>query len=266
MSAVTGHAQGRPPAHSSLEVRTRVGGDDARVPEHLGQVHRADRGVSVRAANERKVQSTGHLQVVDEARLAGQQRRVLAPDPSRSDDAGPLARPFSAGAAGAASAGLSTVVIALGPTSSARACAPPPAPPGRCCGSRCSGTGCPSSPTRTSSSVGSGFSVRSDDDGHHHARRAVAALQAVVLLERLLDRMHRPSASASPSIVVTSSPSACTASTVQDFTDSPSMQDGAGAARRGVTADVRPGQAEHVAQIVHEQTCAARRRASRSSR
>ena len=52
------------------------------------------------------------------------------------------------------------------------------------------------------------------------SRRAVAALEAMVLLERLLHRVHLASL-ARPSMVVTSLPSACTASTVHDFTDSP---------------------------------------------
>ena len=44
-----------------------------------------------------------------------------------------------------------------------------------------------------------------------------------MILERLLDGVERPSR-AMPSIVVISDPSACTASTVQDFTDWPSTR------------------------------------------
>ena len=55
----------------------------------------------------------------------------------------------------------------------------------------------------------------------HHARRAVAALQRVVLVEGVLDGVEH-AVRASPSIVVTSAPSAWTASSVHDLTDSPS--------------------------------------------
>jgi hypothetical protein len=58
---------------------------------------------------------------------------------------------------------------------------------------------------------------------------------------------------ARPSMVVTSQPSACTASTVQLFTASPFEVDAAGAARRGVAADVGAGEAEHLAHVVDEQ-------------
>ena len=111
------------------------------------------------------------------------------------------------------------------------------APPGRCCGSRCTGTGCP----RARADLVLGrvrVSSQQRDRGHHHARCAEAALQAVLLAERLLDRVQLRSAPASPSRVVTEPPSAWAASTVHDFTDSPSVQDRARAARRGVTADV----------------------------
>ncbi len=42
-------------------------------------------------------------------------------------------------------------------------------------------------------------------------------------MERLLDGVQLAAEPARPSIVVTSQPSACTASTVHDFTDSPSI-------------------------------------------
>ena len=56
-----------------------------------------------------------------------------------------------------------------------------------------------------------------------------------------------------PSTVRTSWPPAIAASTVHDFTGSPSIQHHAGAAVAGVAAPVGAGQAEHVAQEVHEQ-------------
>ena len=56
-----------------------------------------------------------------------------------------------------------------------------------------------------------------------------------------------------PSIVVTSAPSAWTASTVQDLTASPFRWHGARAAVGGVAADVRAGEAERVTQEVDQE-------------
>ena len=53
--------------------------------------------------------------------------------------------------------------------------------------------------------------------------------------------------------MVTSAPSAWTASTVQLLTDSPFEVHGAGAAVGRVATDVGAGQPEHVAQVVDEQ-------------
>ena len=57
---------------------------------------------------------------------------------------------------------------------------------------------------------------------HHHAGRAVAALQAMLLPESLLQRMIGPSRP-KPSTVVTVAPSAWAASIVHDLTALPSM-------------------------------------------
>ena len=56
-----------------------------------------------------------------------------------------------------------------------------------------------------------------------------------------------------PSIVVTSWPSAWAARTVQDFTATPSSADRAGAALRGVAANVGAGEAQVVAEEVDEE-------------
>ena len=58
---------------------------------------------------------------------------------------------------------------------------------------------------------------------------------------------------ASPSIVMISAPSPCTASRVHDFIDRPLTMDGAGAALARVAADVRPGEAGQLADVVDEQ-------------
>ena len=46
-------------------------------------------------------------------------------------------------------------------------------------------------PSRISASVGRGIVAQQIERGHQHARRAEAALQAVVLAERLLQRVER---------------------------------------------------------------------------
>ena len=68
-----------------------------------------------------------------------------------------------------------------------------------------------------------------------------------------------------PSTVRTSWPSAIAASTVHDLTGSPSMSTTQAPQLRGVAAPVGAGQAERVAQEVHEQQCAARPRRDASS-
>ena len=79
-------------------------------------------------------------------------------------------------------------------------------------------------PSRTSSSVGFGFSAEQVDGLHDHPRGAEAALEAVALAEGLLDRVQLAlgRVSARPSMVVTVRPLACTASTLHDFTLVPS--------------------------------------------
>ncbi len=56
------------------------------------------------------------------------------------------------------------------PRGSRAAPPPPPGPPGRCCGTRCSGRGCPRARARISSSVGSGFSFSSEIAAMHERR------------------------------------------------------------------------------------------------
>ena len=83
--------------------------------------------------------------------------------------------------------------------------------------------------------------------------RAVAALEAVVLPERLLQRVQRRLLGAMPSIVVTSAPSAWTASTRAALHRLAVEVDGARAAVGRVAADVRAGEPERVAQEVDQQ-------------
>ena len=105
---------------------------------------------------------------------------------------------------------------------------PPPAPPPasprrRCAGSRCSGRGCRRGPGGSRPRSGRGFSSRKGTSVIRKPGRAEAALQAVRIPERLLERMELgPAPGASPSTVVSSWPSACTASIRQERTGSPS--------------------------------------------
>ena len=98
------------------------------------------------------------------------------------------------------------------------------APPGRCCDSRCTGRGCLRDRSRTCSSVGSGFSAQ-------QATRPPSPCRAC--RTRTAGRARSRNA---PCIGCSSpsgrqplaggdlGPSACAASTVQDFTDSPSSR------------------------------------------
>ena len=130
---------------------------------------------------------------------------------------------------------------------------PPAAPRRRCAGSRCSGRGCRRWPGGSRPRWGRVL-LQEGHQGHQEAGRAEAALQAVGLPERLLQRMELgPAPGASPSTVVSSRPSACTASIRQERTGSPSKQDRAGAAHAVLAADVGAGQAQVVAQEVGEQ-------------
>ena len=128
---------------------------------------------------------------------------------------------------------------------------PPPGPPGRCCGTRCSGRGSPraraGSPPRTDSGSPPGARRR-----HHEARRAVAALERVLLVERLLHRMQL--------VALRETLDRRHLAAVRLHGEHGARLDrlaveehGAGAARGGVAADVRPLQAELLAQEVGEQ-------------
>ena len=99
---------------------------------------------------------------------------------------------------------------------------PPRARPGRCCGSRCSGRGCPRGPRAPRPRTGPGSRraatwrpspcpACSTRTGGRGSRGTPAASGAAASAD-----------GARPSMVVTAPPSAWTASTVQDFTDSPS--------------------------------------------
>jgi hypothetical protein len=91
---------------------------------------------------------------------------------------------------------------------------------------------------------------------HHHARRAEAALQPVVLLERRLDHAER-------AVGVRHSLDRAHLRAVEVGREDraglgrqPAHVDDAGPALRGVAADMRAGQAEPLAQQIHQQRAA----------
>ena len=225
-----------------LQALQVLAGDDGvhlRVLQGGGRVDRDDAGVRERAAQHRAVQHPGQRDVVDVGALAADEARVLlalAAGRSRwgRSSVADIVRPLGLGARGRLVLGrpadrLDDVLIA-----------------------RCSGRSARRWRSRISSSVGSGFAFSS--------ARPVSTIPGVQnphwrpcsSMNPCCTGSSTPSCS-TPSIVVISCPSAIAASTVQDLTGSPSMQHGAGAAVRGVAAPVGAGQAERVAQEVHEQ-------------
>ena len=77
-------------------------------------------------------------------------------------------------------------------------------------------------PSRISCSVGAGVVGQQVDAGHDHAGRAVAALQAVLFPERLLQRVQAIALGAGPRWWSRSEPSAWTAKMVHDLALRPS--------------------------------------------
>ena len=99
---------------------------------------------------------------------------------------------------------------------------PPPRSPRRCSGSRCSGRCCPRARGGSRPRSGSGSPRAGSTAASTMPRRAVAALERVVLVEALLQRVERAVRRRGPRSSSISCPSAWTPSTVHDFTDSPS--------------------------------------------
>ncbi len=125
--------------------------------------------------------------------------------------------------------------------------------PRRSCCSRCTGRGCRRSPNRMSSSEGSGLWSQQLLGGHEHSGRAVAALEAVLLPEALLQGMELSALRQALHRLHLEAPSACTANTVQLFTADAVQVDRARAAARRVAADVRPGERQVLTDEMDEQ-------------
>jgi hypothetical protein len=100
--------------------------------------------------------------------------------------------------------------------------------------------------------AGVGIALQQVRRGHDHPRRAVAALEAVVLPEALLDRVQRVGASEPLDRRDLTAIGLDREDRARLHRVAVEM-DGAGAAVGRVTTDVRPGQAELVAQRMHEQ-------------
>ncbi len=109
-----------------LQVSTGVDGDDAGQPGRGRRVDRRDAGMGVRAAGEGEVERTRDDEVVGEAGFAREERRVLPAQEPLADDPG--WRVFGDG--------HRWTRCALMPRRRRGS-------PARCCGSRCSGRGCP---------------------------------------------------------------------------------------------------------------------------
>src|SRR3990172_8533428 len=94
--------------------------------------------------------------------------------------------------------------------------------------------------------------VEERDGGEHHPRRAIAALQRVVVVERLLDRVQ-DAVGGEPFDRRELGPVRLDSEHGAGLHGLAVEQHRAGAARRGVTADVRAGQPEALAEHVDEQ-------------
>ena len=114
----------------------------------------------------------------------------------------------------------STVSVMPTPPSSRR---PPWRPPSRCCGSPCSGTGCPRGRRGSPSSVGSGFSESRSTEAMTMPGVQKPHWRPWHSLNAFCTGCHSPSF-ARPWIVVTSLPSTWTARTLHAFALRPSMR------------------------------------------
>ena len=135
----------------------------------------------------------------------------------------------------------------------------PRARPSRCCGSRCSGRGCPRArgARRARSGSGSprGTRPRPSPCPPCRTRTAGRGARGTPAAPGAACPRSRGPRSSSPS-----APSACAANIVHDFTDSPSSEHRARAARRRVAADLRAGERRTPPAGTARAACAARRR------
>ena len=271
--AVTGQAHGRR-AHDVGEVGAAVGGDDAGQLERGRHVDADDLGVRHRAAQDGHVQQARQRDVVGPVGLAGDQLGVLlAARPRRAR------RRRTAEALGACRRDRRRHWSVMRASCvGCRAGTSPAAGPRRAAGGRrappddvlVAGAAAEVALEAVADLVlasGCGCSLQQVDRRHDHAGGAVAALQRRAARGRPAARVrcHSPSWRRGPGSVVTSLPSAWTASTEQLFTLSPSSVDRAGAAVRGVAADRGADQAEAVAQVVDRGGDGAPRRPRRST-
>ncbi len=150
------------------EVRAGESGDDTLRRPGGVEIHAVDAGVRVRAADDRHVDGAGQRQVVDEGSAPAQQRCVLLALDGRPDvGLGGLGDGHDATPAADATA----FTMLWYPVQRQRF---------------------PSSPVADRGLIGRGAAVDQADRGEHHARRAVAALERVLVVERLLDGMQLP--------------------------------------------------------------------------
>ena len=220
-----------------FEIGAAVDGHDARHRRRRTHVDTEDPCVGVRAAEHRQVQRAGEDEVVGVLRLAGEQRRIFAAQHPGADDTlcaflgdGHWRHPV-----GRSQHRLDDVVV---PRAAAEVALEPH--PDLVFG-------------------GMRVLVEQPDRGHHHARGAVAALEPVVLHERLLHRVHL-------AVLGESLDGEDLLSVCLDGKHGAALHrfavdvNGAGAAGGRVATDVRAGEADRIAYVVDEQASAARLR------
>ena len=182
----------RPPR--LVQVRGGEHGDHpGQVPGGAG-VDAADGPAGDRAADERRVQQARHGHVVHVPAAPGQQPRVLPP-PDR------LARPTAP-----------RCLLTPRPPALRAGTAPRAGPPGRCPGSRCSGRGCRSAPPGSAPRPGRGTRRRNAVTDTTNPGVQKPHCRPCSSQKACWTGPSEPGASpVSPSTVVTSRPSACTA-------------------------------------------------------
>ena len=226
MSSVTGQAHGSPPAHWSARSAPENAATTPSASRAAVRSTLEDPRVRVRTADDGHPDHAGDREVVDEAGLAGQKLRILLARDRRADVRLLLGDCHHATAAAANC--LDDVLVA-GAAAEVALEAVPDLVLARI-----------------------GVLGEEADGGHHHPRRAVAALEPVLLVERLLERMQR-AVVGEPFDRRQLRPVRLDAEQRARLDRLAVQEHGAGAARGGVAADVRPGQTETLAQDVDEE-------------
>ena len=173
----------QPPEPGGLEVLAGDHGLDAGHLHRLADVDVLDLGVRVGAPHQREVEHARKREVVDVVPFALDEARILLALHRHADRVQRLR--LNAHRRSLVS------VVTWWRRPAGRARRPPAAPPSRCSGSRCTGTGCRRAPRECRPRSDVGWCFSSAYDVEQHAGRAVAALQAMLIPEALLQRVQR---------------------------------------------------------------------------